>query len=240
MTDIFREVEEEVRKEELEAWWKRYGDYVIAGVAAIIIGVSGYELWQRYEDGERAKASSSFNATIDLMRRDPASAVDSLDQLARTAPKGYATLAKLQEADALLMRGDSAKAVEIYKTVMNSNAGEISNAARIRAAWALVETAQRSELQSLLGTLADPTSPWKAMAREVLAYSDYRAGALKQAGTEFKAIAGDTSASPGLRARARVMAALIAAGGQADFGSVPAPPAQPAATGPIPEQGAQP
>jgi hypothetical protein len=232
VTDIFREIEEEVRKEQLEKWWKRYGDYVIAGVAAIVIGVSGYELWQRYEENERAKASASFNATVDLMRRDPAGAIDSLAKLAETAPGGYATLAKLQEADALLMRGDSAKAVDTYKAIANnSNAGELANAARLRAAWAVVDSAPRNDLQSLLGPLTDPTSPWKALAREVLAYSDYRAGALKQAGTEFQAIAADTSASPALRARARIMAALVTAGGQANFGAVPQPPAPPATPG---------
>ena len=60
MSDIFREVEEDVRKERLEKLWKAYGDYAIALVALIILAVAGYELWLRYENSQRAKASAEF------------------------------------------------------------------------------------------------------------------------------------------------------------------------------------
>ena len=70
MSDIFREVEEDVRRERLEKLWKQYGDYVIAGVAVIVVGVAGYKLWQHYEAQQLAKASVAYSAAIELSNGD--------------------------------------------------------------------------------------------------------------------------------------------------------------------------
>ena len=62
MSDIFREVEEDVRKEKLEKFWKAYGDYIIALGALLILGIAGFELWQRYQANQRDKAAIAFAA----------------------------------------------------------------------------------------------------------------------------------------------------------------------------------
>ena len=102
MSDIFREVEEDVRRERLEKWWKKYGDYVIAGVSVIVIGVAGCKLWQHYEEQQRLKASSRIPSALQISapgraiwRRKP------IAQIAKNAPSGYAMVAKLAQADAL-------------------------------------------------------------------------------------------------------------------------------------------
>ena len=60
MSDIFREVEEDVRREKLVKFWKAYGDYLIALAALFIIGIAGWQLWQRYEARQRDAASTAF------------------------------------------------------------------------------------------------------------------------------------------------------------------------------------
>ncbi|HEY4986280.1 MAG TPA: tetratricopeptide repeat protein, partial [Bradyrhizobium sp.] len=62
MSDIFREVEEEVRRERLEKIWKLYGDYIVAGIALLVIAVAGYELYARYQANQRMQASETFMA----------------------------------------------------------------------------------------------------------------------------------------------------------------------------------
>src|ERR1700761_3678607 len=62
LSDIFSEVEEEVRRERFEQLWKQYGDYVIAGAALVVIAVAGWQIWDRYETNQRLKASETLIA----------------------------------------------------------------------------------------------------------------------------------------------------------------------------------
>ena len=48
MSDIFREVEEDVRRERLEKLWKAYGNYAIAGLVLLFAGIGGWQFWQRH------------------------------------------------------------------------------------------------------------------------------------------------------------------------------------------------
>lgn len=225
MTDIFREVEEEVRQEQFEQIWKEYGDYIIAAAAVVIIAIAGFELWQRYEDGQRAKASAEFNAAAALASANPAAGEMAFEKLAATAPGGYALLSKFSLANTALATGDRAKAVAIYEFVASGDNGALSSAARIRAAWAIADTASKADLQTLVAPLTDPTSAWRFLAREVLAYSDYRAGQLREAQREYQALADDPNTPQALRFRAHSMASLLNAGGTGNFGYVPPPPA---------------
>jgi hypothetical protein len=226
VSDIFHEVEEEVRRERFEKLWKKYGDYAIAGFAAIIIGIAGYKFYDRYQTQQRMNASSAFIAAEQALNsNNSAAAATSFANLAKTAPKGYAAVAQLSAADSLYVSGNHGEAIALFKSIAAKDNSAIGNVARIRAAWATVETAPKSELETLLAPLTSPTSAWRFPAREVLAYSDFRAGAMQQAQSEFETLAADTNASAGLRGRARAMATFIKTGGEKDFGTVPPPPA---------------
>lgn len=229
MSDIFHEVEEEVRRERFEKLWKKYGDYAIASVAAIIIGIAAYKFYDRYETQQRMNASSAFNAAEQALNsNNSAAAATAFGNLAKTAPKGYAALAQLSAADALYVSGNRGEAIALFKSIAAKDNSTIGNVARLRAAWATVESAPKSELETLLAPLTSPTSAWRFPAREVLAYSDYHAGALGLAESEYSTLAADTGASDAMRARARAMASFIKTGGEKDFGTVPNPPAPPA------------
>jgi hypothetical protein len=229
VSDIFREVEEDVRRERLEKLWKKYGDYVIAVILVIVIGVAGFKLWQYYDAKQRLKASAAYAAAVQLSASgNNAEAAQAFASIARKAPSGYAAIARLAEADALLASGNTNDAVALYQTIMAKDKTELGEVARIRAAWALADTSSRSDLQTLLNPLIDPESPWRFMAREILAYRDFRDGAAKQAQSEYASLAADPNAPEVLRQRAKAMATLIRTGGGENYGTVP-PPAEPAA-----------
>jgi hypothetical protein len=228
LTDIFREVEEEVRRERFEKIWKQYGDYIIAGVAAIIIAVAGFELWQRYEENRRQTASAEYDAAVQLAGTNPAAAIAAFEKISGTAPEGYAELARFAEADTLLVINERPKALALYQSIGSGDDDLIGSAARLRAAWSIVDYAPRATVEKILVPLSDPKSPWRFMAREILAYSDYRVGEFTKAGHEFDSLSSDTNAPRQIRTRAGAMAALVRAGGERNFGYVP-PPAAPTA-----------
>jgi hypothetical protein len=232
LSDIFQEVEEEVRRERLEKIWKEYGDYIVGGISLVVIGVVSFILWQRYELAQQQKASVEFDLAVQLAANDPASAIGKLDQLAKTAPSGYALLSKFAQADALLANGERDKAMDIFKSIAANSDDVIANAARLRAAWASVDTTSRDQVADLVKPLDDPSSDWRFLAREVLAYADYRSREYAAAGKEYEALANDTKAPNPVRERAKSMASLIKSGGLGEYGTVPpvAKPAAPAAT----------
>jgi hypothetical protein len=229
VTDIFREVEEDVRRERFEQLWKQYGDYVIALAALLVIGAAGYQLWRYYDAKQRATASDEFAAAQQLAQsRQSVAAAAAFARLAQDAPSGYAQIAQLQVADALLAGGHQKEAVALYKKIAGGSDEMLAAVARIRTAWAIVETTPRLELETLLAPLTDATSAWRPMAREILAYSDYHMGAAKQALAAYTALAADKDAPMGLRQRCDAMATFLRGGGDNDYGTMPKPPAPPA------------
>jgi hypothetical protein len=220
VSDIFREVEEDVRRERFEKLWKAYGSYAIAALILLFAGIAGWQFWQRHEMQERQKISDAFIAAQRIS--DPQTAAGAFVDLARTAPKGYALVAKLSQAGAMYASGQRPGAIELYKQIAGDDSGPIGSVARLRAGWALVDSASRTELAELLKPLIQPGNAWRQNAREVLAYADYRAMDTKSALAKYSELALDPESPDGLRGRARAMATFIKNGGAITYGSVPA------------------
>ena len=251
MSDIFHEVEEEVRRERFEKLWKEYGDYIIAGVALIIIAIAGYELWTRYQENQRIKASETLILAQQLADSGNfVKSTESFATLAKDAPGGYEEIARLSRAGLLVIQNKRNEALAIYKSVAAEDSGPLGGLATIRAAWIMSETASPGEVQSFLAPLLKPvdvasgtwpfathkTEPnaWGYAAREVLAYTDFHNGLTQKAQADFKALGDDKGAPEGMRARSNAMATFLKNGGLTNFGTVPAqptPPAAPAAPG---------
>ncbi len=236
MSDIFREVEEEVRRDRFDQLWKQYGDYVVAAMALLVIAIAGYELYGRYEDNQHLKASETLLTAQQLADSgETAQAGQALAVVSKDAPRGYAEMARMTEAGVLLAGGKRDEAIEIYKSIAADDSGPMGRAALIRAGWAMVDVAPVADVQTLLAPVDDPKSPWRHAAREILAYADYHAGKTDGARALFDALAKDKDAPDGIRQRATAMAAFLKEGGLRDFGSVPLPPKPtPASTPPAP------
>jgi hypothetical protein len=223
VSDIFREVEEEVRRERLEKIWKEYGDYIVAAAALLILAAAAFRLWTFYEARERARTSDRYLAAEQLFASGQTrAAAQTFARLAKEAPKGYDKLAELQTANAVAA-SNKGEALAIYRKLVGDNDEMISSIARLRAAWLLVDSAPKSDVESMLAPLAGNDSPWHQVAQEILAYADFHAGAIKQAQSEFQKLADDAKAPSGVRGRSRAMATFLAAGGDRDVGKVPFP-----------------
>lgn len=225
MSDIFHEVEEEVRQERLQQWWKKYGDYVIAGVSVVVIGVAGYKLWQYYDQRERVKASSEYQAAMQISQAGQNDlAAQSYAQIAKKAPSGYALIAQLSQADELLASGRTNDAVALYTKLMDNDKAGLGQVARMRAAWAQADKLSTEQLKTLLAPLNDGKSQWRFMAQELLAYRAMHDGRTAESLAAYKTLAADKDAPASLRQRAEAMASLLQTSGDKDYGTVPLPP----------------
>ena len=222
LSDIFQEVEEDVRRDRLAKLWKEYGAYVLALAVLLLLGVAGWQVWQRYETREREKDAAVYNAALAIA--DPAAQAKAFADLAGKAGAGYVPLSRMGQANALARAGKRDEAVTLWKALATSDSGPIGAAARLKAAWAVADTSSREELQTLLQPLLDAGNAWRPMAQEILAYSDYHAGKLLAASSEFNQLAADAQAPEDLRSRAQAFVQFLGSGGEANVGNVPPPP----------------
>lgn len=233
MSDIFQEVEEDVRRERYEEIWKKYGNYIIALAGVIVLAVGGWQLWQRYELNQRQQASDRYEAAAAIGRSgDAPKAEAAFAELAKDAAGGYAELAKFELVTALMAQGKRDPALALLRELAQSSDPLISNSARLRLAWTIADGASKPEIAALLQPLSAPDSAWRFAAAEVLAYLDLTQGSRGDAAAEYEKLAQETAAPPSLRSRAGAIASYIKANpaGTPAAQPAPAPALAPAST----------
>jgi hypothetical protein len=210
MSDIFQEVDEAVRREQLQKLWKRYGNFVIAAAVLVVLAVGGWRGYQWWEAKKAAQAGAAFDAAAELV--DQGKSADAEEAFARLATEGtaaYRFLARLREA-AVMAGRDPKAAVAAYDAVASDGSVPrvFQELAGIRAALLLVDSAPLSEMTRRLEPLAQPDSTFRHSAREILALAAFKAGDKTAAKKWFDMIASDADTPQSLRGRIDVLMTL--------------------------------
>lgn len=205
---LFREVDEEVRREQAKKLWDRYGTYLVAVSLAVIVGVAGWKGWQYWQlSRSQAAAKVYFNQGADAAGpRD-----SDLQELARSGPAGYALLARFSLAGELAKTEKRDEAVKAYEAIAadRSVPQAFREAATIRAAYLLADTASSADLKARLADLDKPESVWRLPIKEIYALAAWREGRYQDAYRLVGEIAADPAAPQGMRQRAQIMAAVL-------------------------------
>ena len=213
MSDIFQEVDEEVRREQLKKLWERYGSYLIAACIAVVIGVGawrGYEWWQAKQ---AAQSGAAFEQAVTLAESGKhQEAAAAFAKLASDGTPGYRVLARLRQA-AELAATDRKSAVADYDAIATDNrVGQVvQDLAAVRGSFLLVDSAPYSEILQRLEPLTAPDRAFRHSAREILALSAWKAGDMAAAHRWTEMIMSDPQTPPGPRSRAEMLSELIAA-----------------------------
>lgn len=211
MADIFHEVDEEVRKDQLKKLWERYGIVVIVLAVLVVAGVAAWRGYQYYENKKSAEVGAQFENAVTLSEQGKqAEAEAAFAKIAGEAPGGYRTLARLRAAAALSDK-DSKAAVAAYDAIAADNSVDrtLRDAAAVRAGILLVDSAPFDELRSRLGPQAEPGRTFRHTAREMLALSAWRNDDLASARRYVDMIAADAGTPQGTRQRTEVLSALL-------------------------------
>ena len=216
MADIFHEVDEEVRREQLKKLWDRYSIYLIGLAILIVAGMAAWRGYEYWTAKQAAAASSAFEAAMALNEQGKyAEAEAQFAKIATDAPAGYRVLARLRAAGTLAQE-KPADAVKAYDEIAaDASIGPVlQDLAAVRAGLLLVDTAPLAELRRRLDPLTEPTRSFRHTARELLALSAWRNHDFAGAKRYLDMIATDAETPIGVRARADVLSALIAADGK--------------------------
>lgn len=147
------DLEEQEQVDELKAWWNKNGTYVIAAVAAFVIGVSGwkgYEVWQARQSGE---AMALFERAMQAaVANDAKSVKDITGQIMENYGRtGYALPAAWLAARTNFTAGDLKSAQAQYQYALD-HAGDkgLEQLARLRLATVLLDMKDYAGASKLL------------------------------------------------------------------------------------------
>jgi hypothetical protein len=208
LTDVFREVDEEVRREQLLKLWRRYSKHVIAAVLIVVAVVAAILLSRQWQEQRRIDRANAYLAAAAL---PPAEAAEAYEGMA--GDDGYGVLARLREASLLAELGRKAEAVAAFEAIAaDSGVPQVyRNLASILHAQHALGQADSGDIVRRLEPLTAADNPWRFQAMELTALAELHAGNSARARALFLTLADDPAAPAGLRGRAAEIAATLSA-----------------------------
>ena len=210
MSDIFQEVDEEVRREKLQQLWERHSNLIVSLALLVVLAVGGWRGYEWWEAKKAAESGTAFEAAISLAEAGKqAEAQAAFAKIAQDGSSGYRILARFREA-AELAKTDPPAAVQAYGALAaDSSLGRtLQDLAAVRGGLILVDTAPLAELTAKLEPLTAADRPFRHTARELLALSAWRNGDTAAAKRWFDLITTDAETPAGTRARLDVLMTL--------------------------------
>jgi len=212
VSDIFQEVDEEVRREQLRKMWERYGKYIIAACVLVVAAVAGWRFYEWNEAKKAAEAGAQFEAAIALVNEGKnQEAEEAFGKIATgsTATSTYRMLARFREAGELARR-DPKAAVALYDQLAadRGNGQVLQDLATVRAGMILVDTAPYAELRQRLEPLTAQDRAFRHSARSALALSAWKASDTTALRRWTDMILADPETPPGARGQVQMLLAL--------------------------------
>jgi hypothetical protein len=211
VSELFDEVDEDVRRDQLKKLWDQYSIYIVVGAFLIIAAVGGWRGYQYLEANKAAEAGAAFDRAVELSEANKHTEAEAaFTDLAAKAPSGYRMLARLRAAAEVASR-DPQAAAKMYDDISADRSVGVleQQLAKVRAAGLLLETSAYPAMLARLEPLAAPDATFRHTARELLALSAWRNGDTTATRKWLDLIANDGETPPSLRSRAEALQALL-------------------------------
>jgi hypothetical protein len=214
---FIREVNDELRSDQMRLVWQRFGRILIGAAVLVIAGTIGKVSYDYWRDSEASAAGDSFIAALTLAnegKKDEALAA--LTALEKDGFGAYPVLARMRAASLLAENSDVPAAAAAFTAIAKDGSvpQALRDAARLRAAYLLVDTGTYEQVSAEAEQLATPQSSLRHSAREVLGLSAFKHEDYARAKEWFDAILADTESPRNVANRAQMLLDLIASSGK--------------------------
>lgn len=203
------EVTEEVRKDQLFGYMRKYG-WIAVLLVLLIVGGTAYSEFRKAQTENAAQAAGdTILAALEI--DDDAERAAALDAIEATG--GAAAITGLLAAANLMETGDNAGAAAALEAVaLDGNAPQVyRDLATLKSVMVQRDTLSADDRRAMLSGLAMAGSSFRLIAQEQLALIAVDEGETDDAIGQFVAIAQDAEVTRGLRERAFTM--IVALGG---------------------------
>lgn len=215
MSDIFREVDEDLRRDRLERLWKRYGSWIIGAAIILVAATAAVTLWRDYQHKQRQQAGVEYASALSLAHAGKTQeAIEALSRLGTGASDGHGLLARFEIAALKAQSGDKPGAIAAYQAIADDGTvgPTYRELATVLAALDGISEGEPAPIIAKLQPIATGNGPWHASALEITALAQLKGGDKAAALETYKRLADDLNAPSVLRARAAEMVQALGAG----------------------------
>jgi hypothetical protein len=209
---FLREVDEELRKDQLQSFWKRWGRWLVGGIVLILAAWGGWIFWEHRQSQAAGLEGEKLSQAIDELQSgsQPAAEVK-LKGLTASKNEGYRASAKMAEASILMQKGDLPGAARAFGEVAadESIAQPWRDLATIRQTAAQFDTIKPEDIVARLRPLAVRGQPWFGSAGEMVAAAYLKMNKPDLAGKLYADIGKDEGVPETIRSRAVQMAGSL-------------------------------
>jgi len=213
MSDIFREVDEDIRQEKYRRLWDRFGIWVIAVAVLIVVGTGGYRGWLYWQDQQSQAAGDTFFDAVQLSEEGNYQEAAALYGELESAIGGYPALAQLRRATDLANAGQVEDAITEFDGVSRDTGLDtaVRDVAALRAAYLAVDLEPYDAVADRIERLTADNSAFRAAARELLALSAWKNGNIDAAREWLTALQDDAETPVDISRRVAILTDLIRA-----------------------------
>ncbi len=231
MVDVFDEVEEELRREKLNAVYRKWAPWVIGGAVAIVVGVAGQQFWS-YQT--RTAAETASDAYIEASRLyeegNLEEARSAFTEMAETGASGYAALSYMRLGEIAISQNDAQAAARYFEQAAARSPEPLTRQlAQYKAALALFDTLSYDDLSVRLTPLTEGEALFGTLARELIAAAAIRDERWEDARSQYRLLQVSLDAPPGVARRASEGLAYIRQNAPQDAAEAPVETAETAA-----------
>ena len=206
MADIFDEIDEDLKRDQMQMLWARYGKIVMAVVATIVLLVAslqGYTAWQTRQSEASASAYQQALKSDDV--------VAALEAGRGQLTDGYAMLAQFQIAAEQAAADDFTAAEASYLALASDASLDplYRQAATLLSVMVAPQDADVAALAARLSDLETAAGPWQAIALEAAAGLALRTGNTDAAVEKYKRLMDMADVPTGMRQRAERMIVML-------------------------------
>ncbi|KQM28802.1 MULTISPECIES: tetratricopeptide repeat protein [unclassified Sphingomonas] len=209
---FIREVDEELRREQMSNIGKRYGLWIIVAVLVVLAAFGGWTWWNHHQNTLAGEQGEQLAIALDdIQQGRVAQASDIVGKLTSSDKDAVRATALLTQADMLLSKNDTKGAAAAFAKVAADEtlAQPFRDMALVRQTAVEYDSLQPQQVIDRLRGLADKGSPWLGSAGEMVAVAYLRQNKLQQAGQTFGLIAQSDGVPDSIRARAVQMAGSL-------------------------------
>lgn len=206
MSDIFQEINEELQREQLAKFLKRYGGIMLGAAMLIVFATACWSFYASY------KARINSENTAALLAAVETGDTDKILDFSKNTKTMHGVLADLIAASQLTEKGEIDKALGLYEGIINRPmTDELYTGLASILKVSLKMDQDNPNLDALsaeLSKLDSDKNPWRYSARELEGLIAAQKGKYDEAAKTFETLANDSIAPSSMRARAMALTQL--------------------------------